>query len=391
VRFLFYKSGFSWPRVNGHDIHTFEMMRALASLGHEVHVATATPVPERALAGLAAASAHVLDRGETGSGPIPGIGPLEERFRSYWGVPLGLVAAFRDVTSAVGPEVVVVSGLDVLPLLSGVGDGVRVWYAADEWCWHHLSQCRITAPSTWRELRQAAVKGIYERTFRRRIDRVWVVSETDAAAMRRVAGVRDVDVLANGVDADAFAPSAGGATGDGAIFWGRLDFGPNIQALEWFCERVWPRVLAARPGARFTVVGFNPGQRALALGRIPGVHVKPNVPDLRPEVVQHALVVLPFVSGGGIKNKLLEAAALGMPIVCSPRATVGLKGAPPVRVARSVPDWVSALVELWTREDARRDLGAAARTWVVREHTWAAAATLALSGIAETLRRRERR
>jgi polysaccharide biosynthesis protein PslH len=390
VRFLFYKTGFSWPRVSGHDIHTFEMMRALVALGHEVHLATAQSVSEEALAGLELASARVLDEGGTGPRPATGLRPVEERFRSYWGVSAGLIAGFRETAASLVPGAVVLSGLDVLPLLPGASGPVRVWYAADEWCWHHLSQVRATRPATWVELRQAVLKGAYERTFRRRIDRVWVVSETDAAAMRWVSGVRDVDVLPNGVDAASYRPCDGVTAADSAIFWGRLDFGPNLQALEWFCAKVWPAIRAARPEARLTVAGFNPGGRALALGDIHGVRVKANVPDLRPEVAGHAVVVLPFVSGGGIKNKLLEAAAMGKPIVCSRRATAGLKGAPPVRVATSVSDWVSALVELWTRDEARRELGRAARSWVETEHTWAAAAGVAVRGVEDTARRRGR-
>src|SRR5690606_11188209 len=113
---------------------------------------------------------------------------------------------------------------------------VRVWYAADEWVWHHLTQLRPGAPRTWGELRQAALKGAYERAHAGVVDRAWVVSETEARAMRWLAGMRTVDVLPNGVDASYYAPVAREREiPHSAIFWGRLDFGPNVQALEWFC------------------------------------------------------------------------------------------------------------------------------------------------------------
>jgi hypothetical protein len=98
-------------------------------------------------------------------------------------------------------------------------------------------------------MRPAAVKGLYERAYGPLLDRVWVVSEADRRAMRWVAGARAVDVLPNGVDADYYAPRAAAVERETCAFWGRLDFGPNIQALEWFCGRVWPAVRRARPSA----------------------------------------------------------------------------------------------------------------------------------------------
>ena len=94
----------------------------------------------------------------------------------------------------------VVVGLNVLPYLAGVSGPLRVWYAADEWAWHHLSQVRLLRPSTWGNVKEAAVKGLYERAYAPLLDRVWVVSEADRRAMRWVAGggVRRCDAQRRG-------------------------------------------------------------------------------------------------------------------------------------------------------------------------------------------------
>src|SRR5262249_12513757 len=148
----------------------------------------------------------------------------------------------------------------------------------------------------------------------------------DRRAMRWVAGVRRLDVVPNGVDADHFCPLEVAAEPASCTFWGRLDFGPNVQALEWFCRKVWPEIRRRRPDARFVVYGFQPTAPVLALTGRDGIELIPDLPDLRGEVARHAVVVLPFVSGGGIKNKLLEAASMGKAILCSPRACTGLSG-----------------------------------------------------------------
>jgi glycosyltransferase involved in cell wall biosynthesis len=140
-------------------------------------------------------------------------------------------------------------------------------------------------------------------------------------------------------------------------------------------------VQAKSPAARFAVFGFNPTPAVRALAAAPGVELYPDLPDLRAEVSRRQVVVLPFVSGGGIKNKLLEAAALGMPIVCTRKALSGTKGNPSVRVAHSPAEWGTALTNLWADDAARRSLGAEARQWVLEHHTWDAAARVAEAGL----------
>src|SRR5262249_20111656 len=119
-----------------------------------------------------------------------------------------------------------------------------------------------------------------------------------------------------------------------------------------------------------------------------GVFLVPDLPDLREEVARHQAVVLPFVSGGGIKNKLLEAASMGKAIVCSERACEGLvAGERPFLVCRSPADWADALIRLWDSVECRERLGGSARNWVMSRHTWEAAARAAQAGIEESLRR----
>jgi polysaccharide biosynthesis protein PslH len=319
---------------------------------------------------------------------MPSIAPtlrrLEERYRSYWGVPSARIAAFGALAGQFDADAVVVAGLSVLPMLAAIDGPIRIWYAADEWVWHHLTQVRHRQ-HLWENVRAAVVKGVYERVFRRRIDRAWVVSDSDARAFRRVASLRQVDTIPLGVDADFFSVAGERVRPDSAVFWGRLDFGPNLQALRWFIERVWPAVKARRARARFTVIGFRPTPEVRALAHADGVVLEPDVLDIRPVVARHGAVVLPFISGGGAKNKLLEAAAMGKAIVATPRTLSGLRGDPPVQIARTVDEWVTSLLRCWDDEAERRSLGVRARRWVEREHTWAAAGRLALDGIARSL------
>jgi glycosyltransferase involved in cell wall biosynthesis len=193
--------------------------------------------------------------------------------------------------------------------------------------------------------------------------------------MRWIGGYRQVDLIPNGVDADHYQPGNEPTIPESCVFWGRLDFGPNVDALRWFVKRIWPPIRAARPAATFHLFGFNPTEEVRELVRGPGIELHPDLPDLREEVRRRQVVVLPFMSGGGIKNKLLEAAALGMPVVCTRKALSGTRGNPPMRVAKRPGDWLAALGELWDDAAARAATGAAARQWVIANHTWAAASS----------------
>jgi len=386
-RWLFYKERFAWPRASGHDVHTFSLMQALAARGHTVSVATADAAPDAALAGVPLANRYVLGESHP---PVPAAGAFpmllsksQAKFLNYWGVNEDRVRQFAAAAADCDAEVVVVSGLNVLPLLGAIAGRRRVWYAADEWVWHHLSMVQLRRRSTWAEVKHAAIKGLYERAYRPMLDRVWVVTPADARAFRWFAGVRATDTLANGVDADHYAPSdpPAAVTPNSCVFWGRLDFGPNVQAVEWFVTKVWPGVRARVPSAVLRIYGFQPTPDVTRFAGRDGVELTADLRDIRPAVRACAVVVLPFVSGGGIKNKLLEAAAMAMPIVATRRTANGLNGTPPLRLADRPAEWADALTALWASAAARQSSGRAARDWVREHHTWDAAARVAAAGL----------
>jgi polysaccharide biosynthesis protein PslH len=382
MRFLFVKPRLAWPRSSGHDVHCYQLMKALAERGHQLALATVAPSQAEAVAGLPLEICHTLSGHDQDQSPSPLTG-LPERFRSYWGIPPGRIAAVSRLGDEFRADAVVAVGLDVLPYLGGIQRAKRIWYAGDEWVWHHLSQFRVGDHATWGNLREALVKGLYERAFAPILDRVWVVSEADGRAMRRVVGSGKVVVVPNGVDSEHFQPSGFAEVDQSCVFWGRLDFGPNIQAIQWFCSRVWPVLRKRVPDATFTIYGFKPTRPVRALAGRDGVSLVPDLPDLRDEIARHAVVVLPFVSGGGIKNKLLEAASLAKAIVGSSTSLNGLKETEPIPVvsAKTSSAWVHAIFDLWRDEPRRHRLGQEARKWVMQNHSWELAAQRAVAGL----------
>jgi len=160
-------------------------------------------------------------------------------------------------------------------------------------------------------------------------------------------------------------------------FWGDLSFEPNVDAVLWFVNKVWKQLAYHQPDAQFTIMGRNPCDEVAALAETTGIRVLADVPDLRPHLRTAGAAILPMRCGHGIKNKLLEAAAMGMPILASPRAVSGLSFGsqrPPMRICKRPQDWFDALQSVWQQPTRAAETGQAARRWVIDRHSWPAAA-----------------
>ncbi len=165
-----------------------------------------------------------------------------------------------------------------------------------------------------------------ERYYTRRSSRSLVVSPVDKRCLDAIAGVPDrTRVLLNGVDVPA--PPTGVAKEPARlIFSGNMNFPPNYEAALWFIDKVLPLVAKHRPDVRFIVAGRNPtpelcaraGERVSVLGA---------VEDMGVEIARSALYVAPLVSGGGFKNKVLEAIVNGTYLTATPMAVEFLPAA----------------------------------------------------------------
>ncbi len=159
----------------------------------------------------------------------------------------------------------------------------------------------------------------YERRVCRAADRVVAVSEADAAALRRLVRGLDVAVVPNGVDLTFLRPGVvpplPGISPHALVFTGKMDYRPNVDAVLWFVDEVLPLITQQAPDAHFYVVGQQPHDRLARLAGHPAVTLTGRVPDVRPYIAGSAVYVVPLRIGGGTRLKVLEAMAMGRPIV----------------------------------------------------------------------------
>lgn len=210
-----------------------------------------------------------------------------------------------------------------------------------------------------------------------RCQAVTLVSEAEANLFRGFCANDKTFGVGNGVDLDYFHPNESITSSVKplqCVFVGALDYRANVNCLEWFCRHCWPTIRAENTKATLALVGRNPVASVHRLGELPGVKLVGQVPDVRPYVWQSTMAIAPLQIARGIQNKVLEAMAMGIPVVASPQAIEGID----CRVndhlleASTPESWIRTILDL-SRDHARQKaLGAEARSFVELRHSWSA-------------------
>lgn len=185
-----------------------------------------------------------------------------------------------------------------------------------------------------------------------------------------------LDYVENGVDLDAFSPARSWPTpfpgpGPHLVFTGTMNYRPNIDAVRWFAAEVMPLLRARRPAPHFWIVGAGPGEEVRQLFA-PDVHITGRVPAVQPYLAHADVCVCPLRMARGVQNKVLEAMAMGRPVVASPQAFEGVRAEPgrDLLVAdgpAATADSVAAVLD-----GGHPALGAMARRRMEEGYAWAA-------------------
>ena len=151
-----------------------------------------------------------------------------------------------------------------------------------------------------------------------------VVSEDEGQLVKPSCSGSAIRVVPNGVDVQYFTPrpDPGGAR---LLFCGRLDQLANRGAITYFFQSIWPELSGKMNNLEIDVVGKNPPAWLVELSqRDPRVHVPGFVDDVRQYFRKATVFVCPITDGGGTRLKILDALAMGMPIVSTTFAASGL-------------------------------------------------------------------
>jgi len=197
--------------------------------------------------------------------------------------------------------------------------------------------------------------------------------EEAAFTKKRVPASCKVWTVPNGVDLSFFSRQQRRQEKKNRImFCGSMDVTMNIDAVSRFADTIFPKVRSSIPDAEFWIVGKNPPAVIQALGDRAGVTVTGTVEDVRKYYEQATVAVAPFRYGAGTKLKILEAMAMGVPVVST---TVGCQGISVVDgthllIATSDADFASKVVMLMRNEELHHRIAYEGRLLVEEKYSW---------------------
>jgi glycosyltransferase involved in cell wall biosynthesis len=189
------------------------------------------------------------------------------------------------------------------------------------------------AKKRWRPLRWllnldiAKIKH-WEKFYWQLADKLVVMSDEDQAYIQRFVDEPDkVVVISNGVDTQWFKQKPQKLPSKPTILYvGTFKWLPNIEAVSFLVEKIWPQIKQTLPDAQLKIVGNAPTKEIKAYGaQDDSIEVTGRVEDIRDAFKQAHVLLAPVFSGKGTRYKILEAMASGTPIVATPTAVEGLK------------------------------------------------------------------
>lgn len=248
---------------------------------------------------------------------------------------------------------------------------------ADSEKWRQYS-VRHHWPLSWLYQREGEELLRFERDVAKRFDATVFVSQHEANLFRKLAPESHpyVNDIRNGVDTEYFFPEKTfpnpySASGRVLVFTGAMDYWANVDGCDWFARDVFPRIRAQVPDAQFYIVGARPTRTVRKLGHKDGVCVTGAVKDIRPYLAHASAAVAPLRIARGLQNKVLEAMAMGKPVLATRAAMEGLDLDPSFGslISAEAAELADRGIELLTAGDTGR-LGARGRDFVSRNYDW---------------------
>jgi sugar transferase (PEP-CTERM/EpsH1 system associated) len=211
----------------------------------------------------------------------------------------------------------------------------------------------------------------YEPKMIRSFDRVIVSSPADKKYLTLDSGPT-VDIIPNGVDNVYFNYNAQDRDENSIVFVGQMNYYVNADSILYFSQVIFPKIQKQLPKIHLSIVGANPQKSIQELAINPAIEVTGYVPDLRPYVTTAAVFVCPLLAGSGIQNKLLQAMAMGTPIVTTSVSTQALKVKDHTHlvIADDPQQFADEVVSLIANKKFRAELSVNARNYILEYHDW---------------------
>ena len=205
----------------------------------------------------------------------------------------------------------------------------------------------------------------------RTVDACAVTSARDESTVRAASPETPTAIVPNGVDSRYFTARSAIGDPDTILFFGTISYYPNTEGLVFFLREVFPLVKRARPNARLVVVGDSPPAEIRRWAG-PDVTITGAVDDVRPYLTRARVVIAPLRIGGGTRLKIVEAMAMGRPVVSTTLGAEGLAVTPgrEILLADDPARFAGEVVHALSNDELATALGRDARAVAERAYDW---------------------
>lgn len=185
--------------------------------------------------------------------------------------------------------------------------------------------------------------------------------------------IENIRLLSNGVDTDKFKPmNHDYSHQETLLFTGNMDYDPNVDAVIYFAEDVFPIIKKQFPNVKFVIAGQRPIDKVKALDNGKDIQVTGFIPELSEMYNSASVVVAPLRFGAGTQNKVLEAMAMGIPVVCSNIGFegLGISDGEGAFMRTNANDFAHQVIELLNSESLRRSTGEKGVSVIRNNFSW---------------------
>lgn len=295
-------------------------------------------------------------------------------------------SAVRRVCSGGGFDVVYAFSSSVAFYARKIESKVKIvdFVDVDSDKWGQLAEVSTFPLSILYRLEQKRLLG-YELEVSRWADRSVFISATEAQLFKAKGGAGTIDVLPSGMELELRrlprdqvpfcslgGPNGGTTPMIKVIFVGTMNYYPNVDAASYFAKEIFPLIRQQFPKAEFIIVGRSPAKAVRQLKNIDGVFVVGEVRDTRPYLLSADVSVAPMRLARGVQYKVLEAMAMGIPVVATAAAIQGIdvRGEEELLVGNSAEGFAAQVIRLLSDAELRKTITKRAWNKMHQLYSW---------------------
>jgi sugar transferase (PEP-CTERM/EpsH1 system associated) len=382
-KILFLSHRIPYPPNKGEKIRTFNQIKFLAELGHDIHVIS--PIEDS----IEIAFAQQLSEFKNISVTIQALPPKALRlFKGFMFRESLSVANFYSFklqqkinqliqkknfdyilcsSSAVAKYIYKTNCSDQVQLLMDFMD-------LDSDKWQQYAN-KSSFPMRWVYQREAKKLCKYENAIQENFDACFFIADTEVALFKKNnPNANNVLPLGNGLNIQEFYPAKIAPQNENPVFvfTGVMDYKPNVDAVIWFIEKCWQQLISHFPSARLVIAGMNPSLEIKKLSTIKGIEITGYVDDILPYYHQADYFIAPFRLARGVQNKILQAFACGLPVIATPMGAEGINchDNQEILLANTPDEFINKVLLLDKSTQLRKKISDAALSLIKNEYSW---------------------